>query len=188
MKEYDALTFTDAPHWRQWLENNYDTCDGIWLRIYKKNSGINTVMYAEALDHALCYGWIDGQKKSYDAQSFLQKFTPRRPRSIWSKRNIEHVERLTAGGLMMPSGLAEVNRAKADGRWDMAYDAAKTMVIPQEFMESLYKNKKAKEFFDTLNKSRLYAIGFRLQTAKKAETKFRRIEQIIANLEKGIEP
>jgi uncharacterized protein YdeI (YjbR/CyaY-like superfamily) len=155
---------------------------GIWLRIYKKASGEASITYAEALDEALCFGWIDGQKKSYDEASFLQKFTPRRARSIWSKRNIEHIQRLTEQGLMMPSGLLEVERAKEDGRWAAAYDGASEMVIPDAFLAELKKHPVAEKFFATLNKTNTYAIAWRLQTAKTEETRKRRQDKIIALL------
>lgn len=120
--DYEITAFKDSTIWRHWLDENHAKADGVWLRLYKKASGVPTVSYAEALDEALCYGWIDGQKKSYDEVSFLQKFTPRRPKSMWSKRNIKHVARLTEQGLMMPAGILEVERAKEDGRWAAAYD------------------------------------------------------------------
>ena len=151
--------------------------------MYKKASGIESVNYAEALDQALCFGWIDGQKKSYDEVSFLQKFTPRRKRSMWSKHNIEHIDRLTQANLMTPAGLLEVQRAKDDGRWDAAYDKPSEMVVPESFMIELDKNPAAKAFFETLNKSNKYAVAWRLQTAKTDETRLRRQNKILAMLE-----
>ncbi|MEO5949960.1 MAG: YdeI/OmpD-associated family protein [Candidatus Saccharimonadales bacterium] len=180
--EYQILPFEDATLWRAWLDKNHTTSDGVWMRIYKKASGITSVTYAEALDNSLCYGWIDGQKKSYDELSFLQKFTPRRKRSMWSKRNIEHIARLKDAGLMMPAGLAEITRAQEDGRWQAAYDAPSNMTIPDEFLKEIEKYPQAREFFETLNKTHRYAIAWRLQTAKTDATRARRQAKIIAML------
>ena len=129
--------FTTQQAWRSWLEKNHAISDGIWLRIYKKASGKKTVTYAEALDEALCYGWIDGQKKTYDAESFLQKFTPRRSKSMWSKRNREHTMRLIKEKRMTAAGRAEIDAAKKDGRWEQAYDAPSTMTVPDDFLQAL---------------------------------------------------
>jgi uncharacterized protein YdeI (YjbR/CyaY-like superfamily) len=183
--DYKIIAFKDAGLWRRWLDKNHDKVDGVWLRLYKKGSNFPTVTYAEALDEALCYGWIDGQKKSYDELSFLQKFTPRRASSMWSKRNIEHVARLTKQGLMMPSGILEVERAKEDGRWDKAYDKPSDMVISDEFMAELKQYPVAERFFATLNKANTYAIAWRLQTAKTEDTRKRRQDKIIALLNSG---
>lgn len=176
------LLFTDTAQWRQWLEENYRS-NGIWLRFFKKDRG-ESIHYDGALDEALCYGWIDSQVAKYDDNSYLQKFTPRRPRSIWSKRNIEHITRLTEAGRMMPSGIAEVEAAKADGRWQRAYDSSTTMETPKDFLEELAKHPKALAFFATLNKTNLYAINWRLQTAKTATTRERRMQTIIDMLDK----
>ncbi len=183
--DYEIIAFGDATAWRNWLIENHSAVNGLWLRIYKKTSGIASVTYAEALDHALCFGWIDGQKKSYDELSFLQKFTPRRSKSLWSKRNIELVSSLTEQGLMMPAGTAEFDQAKKDGRLDAAYDKPSDMVVPQVFLEELQKHPKAEAFFATLNKANTYAIAWRLQTAKSDETRKRRQEKIIAMLDAG---
>lgn len=183
--DYKIISFKDSASWRRWLDKNHAKIDGVWLRIYKKASIIPTVSYAEALDEALCYGWIDGQKKSYDADSFLQKFTPRRARSMWSKRNIEHVNRLKKAGLMTPAGLLEVEKAQADGRWEVAYDAPSTMQVPDYFLEELRRHPKAGLFYNTLNKTNKYAIAWRLQIAKTDATRQRRTEKIIAMLDAG---
>ncbi len=180
--DYEIIAFKDSALWRRWLDENHDKVDGVWLRLYKKGANFPTVTYAEALDEALCYGWIDGQKKTYDEKSFLQKFTPRRPRSMWSKRNIEHVARLTEHKLMMPSGMAQVEQAQQDGRWAAAYDKPSDMVVPDEFMAELKKHPVAEKFFATLNKTNIYAIAWRLQTAKTEETRKRRQDKIIALL------
>lgn len=181
--EYEIIAFKDAATWRHWLNENHAKVDGVWLKIYKKATNTPTVSYAEALEEALCYGWIDGQKKGYDEVSFLQKFTPRRARSMWSKRNIEHITRLTKQGRMMPAGLAEVERAKEDGRWAAAYDTPSEMTIPDEFFAELKKHPVAQTFFATLNKANTYAIAWRLQTAKTEETRKRRQDKIIALLD-----
>ncbi|MGH7884613.1 MAG: YdeI/OmpD-associated family protein [Thermodesulfobacteriota bacterium] len=184
-KELPIIKFVSAEKWGKWLSENHAESTGIWLRFFKKDSGKKTVTYAEALDEALCYGWIDGQVKKYDSESWLQKFTPRRSKSIWSKRNKEHVARLTELKKMKLSGLKEIEAAKADGRWDQAYDSPKNMVIPEDFLKELSKNKKAKAFFETLNKTNTYSIAWRLQTAKKPETRKRRMEKILEMLSKG---
>ncbi len=178
-------SFKTAALWRSWLEKNQTKYEGVWLRIYKKDSGKKTVTYAEALDDALCFGWIDGQKKTYDAESFLQKFTPRRAKSMWSKRNREHIARLTKEKRMTAAGKREVDLAKKDGRWEQAYDAPSDMVVPADFLTLLKKDKKAFEFFNTLNKTNTYAIVWRLQTAKKPETRARRAESLLTMLKAG---
>jgi len=178
-KEPSIIAFSTAKIWREWLEENHCLSSGIWLRFFKKDSGTVSVTYDEALDEALCYGWIDGQLQKYDEKSWLRKFTPRRPRSIWSNWNKEHVKRLTAAGKMQPAGLKEVSIAKEDGRWEAAYDSASTMTIPKDFLEELSKNSQAKAFFDTLNKANVYAIAWRLQTAKKPETRQKRLRMIV---------
>ena len=168
-----------------WLDKNHTQTEGIWLRIFKKDSGRATVTYAEALDQALCYGWIDGLKKSCDELSWIQKFTPRRSRSQWSHLNTQHVARLTQTGLMMPAGIAAVEAAKADGRWQAAYASSKNAAPPEDFLVALTKDKKAKAFFESLNKANVYAIGYRLQTAKKPETRARRLKNILAMMSRG---
>lgn len=183
--EYEILEFKDSTEWRQWLDKHYASADGVWMKMYKKASGIKSINYAEALDEALCYGWIDGQVKKFDDVAYIQKFTPRRSKSIWSKRNVGYVARLEKAGLMMPSGLLEVQKAKADGRWDAAYDKPSDMSVPDDFLIELQKHPKAKEFFSTLNKANTYAIAWRLRTAKTEETRKRRQDKIIAMLNSG---
>lgn len=180
-----TIEFQTAESFETWLVENHDNSTGLWLKIFKKNSGKETVSYAEALDVALCYGWIDGQKQAFDEHAWLQKFCPRREKSIWSKINIGHVERLISEGKMRPAGLKAVEKAKADGRWEKAYDSPSKMTIPEDFLKELSKNKKAEAFFMSLNKTNLYSIGFRLQTAKKQETREKRMKTIIEMLEKG---
>jgi len=158
---------------------------GLLLRIHKKESGVPSVTYAEAHDQALCFGWIDGQKLPFDASSWVQKFTPRRAKSSWSKKNVAHVGRLIREGQMTPAGLNEVEAAKADGRWAAAYDSPATATVPPEFVKALARNPKAKKFYATLNKANLYAIAYRLQTAKRSETKIKRMRLIIDMLARG---
>lgn len=183
--DLQIISFTSSSEWEQWLDQHHTLQKGIWIRFYKKDAGIPSITYAEALDEALCYGWIDGQAKKYDEKSYLQKFTPRRSKSIWSKRNTTYIERLEKEGKMKPSGWKEVAAAKADGRWEKAYDSPSNMTIPDDFMAALSTNKKAKAFFETLNKANLYSIAWRLQTAKKPATREKRKKAILEMLEKG---
>ena len=180
-----VLQFPDARRWRAWLARNHRSPDGVWLRIAKKGAPRPSVSYVEALDEALCFGWIDGQKKSHDRNAFLQKFTPRRPRSVWSKRNIEHCERLAAAGRMEPTGQAEIDRAKADGRWGQSYDPPSRAEPPGDLRRALARNRSARQFFDTLDRTNRYAILWRLQTAKRPETRARRLETFVQMLAEG---
>lgn len=179
------LSFKKALDWKKWLEKNHAKSAGIWLRFFKKGSGIPSVTYAEALDEALCYGWIDSQLQKYDKLSYLQKFTPRRAISIWSKRNIEHVARLVKEGRMQPAGKKEMKAARVDGRWEVAYDSSGTMEVPADFLKELSKDKKTKKFFDSLNRANTYAIAWRLQTAKKPQTRARRMKALLEMLKAG---
>jgi uncharacterized protein YdeI (YjbR/CyaY-like superfamily) len=167
------------------MAKEHTRAPGLLLRIYKKVSGVSSVTYAEALEQALCFGWIDGQKLPLDANSWMQKFTPRRARSRWSKTNVAHVDRLIREGQMTPAGLKEVEAAKADGRWAAAYDSSANATVPPEFVKELARNAKAKQFYATLNKTNLYSIAYRLQTAKRQETKNKRIKLIIEMLARG---
>lgn len=178
------IAFDDPGAWERWLIAQPDA-KGLWLKIAKKDAGVVTVTYAEALDVALCHGWIDGQKRSFDERFFLQRFTPRRAKSLWSKINIGHVERLIAAGRMHDGGLREIEAAKADGRWDVAYDSARTMEVPPELAAALARNRKAKAFFETLNGTNRYAVCWRVQTAKKPETRAKRVETLVAMLARG---
>ena len=181
----EILGFRSAAEFRRWLEANHHTCDGIWLRIYKKDSGIETVTYAEAVDEALCFGWIDGLKQKHDEGSWRQRFTPRRAKSGWSKINTGHAERLIAAGKMAAPGQAEIDAAKRDGRWKAAYDSQRKATFPQEFLRAVQKNKNMQAFFDSLSSSNRYAIAYRLQTAKRPETKEKRMKMILEMLRKG---
>lgn len=183
--ELPILPFESKKKFADWLAKNHDKSAGVWLKIAKKAAGIPTVTYAEALDVALCYGWIDGQRNGFDDRYFLQKFTPRRPKSIWSKINVGHVERLIAGGEMKPAGLKAVEAAKQDGRWDAAYSSQKNISVPEDFQSALNKNKQAKAFFETLTASRRYSFLFRITTAKRSETRGKRIRQYVEMLAKG---
>ena len=180
-----TLTFRSSADFRSWLELNHAVSDGIWLRIFKKGSGEKSVTYAEALDQALCYGWIDGQKQAHDEVSWLQKFTPRRIKSGWSKVNTEHAERLVKTKQMTRAGLEAVAVAKADGRWQAAYDSPRNAALPDDFLKALDMDKKAKAFFATLNKTNIYSIVYRLQTAKKPETRDKRKKMILEMLAHG---
>ena len=182
--ELPVMRFEDSAAWQRWLRAHGDS-NGVWLQIAKQGQGVITVTYAEALDVALCHGWIDGQKQTFDAQFYLQRFTPRRPRSVWSKINVGKVEALIAAGRMQPAGLREVEAAKADGRWQAAYDSARTMDVPAELATALAKNSKAKAFFESLNKTNHYAVCWRVQTAKKPETRAARVQKLVDMLARG---
>jgi uncharacterized protein YdeI (YjbR/CyaY-like superfamily) len=184
-KDEIVLAFQSQKNWRQWLAKNHSTSNGIWLRLFKKASGVASVTHDEALDEALYYGWIDGQVKKYDETSWLQKFTPRRTKSIWSKRNRDHTARLISLGKMTQAGFKEIETAKADGRWEQAYDSPAAMQMPQDFLNELSKNKKAKTFYESLNKANTYSILWRLQTAKKPETREKRMKAILEMLKQG---
>lgn len=176
--------FRNAAAWEAWLARQQAKSVGLWVRIAKARSNVKTVSYAEALEVALCYGWIDGQKKSFDEETWLQKFSPRGKRSIWSKINREKAQRLIDDGRMQPPGLEAVERAKANGQWDSAYDSARTASVPDDFQRALDASPKAKAFFATLNSANRYAILFRIQTVKRAETRAKKIEQFVRMLER----
>ena len=176
---------TTVAAWERWLKRHHATAAGVWIRMAKKASGIASVDHPEALEVALCYGWIDGQRKGEDAQHFLQRFTPRTARSTWSKINRDKVLKLIDDGRMQPAGLAEIERARADGRWDAAYDAQSVATVPPDLQAALDANRKAKAFFATLDSRNRYAVLFRTQGAKKPETRARRIAQFVEMLAKG---
>ncbi|WYZ44555.1 hypothetical protein EsH8_VII_000991 [Colletotrichum jinshuiense] len=173
------LTFKDESGWEDWLRLHCGEQTGVWLQISKKNSGIPTVSYDEALDVALCYGWIDGQRKTHDEQYFIQRFTPRRKNSLWSKRNVGKVAALIEQKRMTPPGQAEIDAAKADGRWDRAYSSASTMEVPLDFQQALAGNPKASKFFEALNKTQRYAFLWRIETTKRPETRKRKIGEYV---------
>lgn len=177
------VLFPSQDAWVQWLDTYHERRpEGIWVKIAKKYSETPTVSYSEALEIAHCSGWIDGQKKSYDQDTWLQKFTPRRPKSVWSKVNVDKVMQLVASGRMKPSGMKEVNAAKEDGRWDAVYESQRNFAIPDDFQAELEKNEQAKSFFETLNRQNRYAIFYRIQTAKKPETRKSRIDKFVEML------
>ena len=180
-----VLEFVDCAAWRTWLQRKHASSPGIWIKFAKKGSGRSSITRPEAVDGALCWGWIDGQGKSHDATYWLNKFTPRRSRSIWSKINRDKALALIASGEMAAPGLAEVERAKGDGRWDAAYDSPRSSAIPDDFAKALAAKPRAAEFFETLNAANRYAILWRLQTAKRPETRAKRIEQFVAMLIRG---
>lgn len=184
-KDLPVLSFTSQQDWRNWLEENHNQPKGVWLKHAKKASGKTSVSYTEALDEALCYGWIDSLVQKYDDDYYLQKYTPRGPRSVWSKINVGKVEALINKGKMQPAGLAAIELAKQDGRWDAAYDSQSTSKVPEDFQAALDKNPKAKRFFETLTKANVYAFCWRIQTAKKPETRKARIERFIEMLNRG---
>ena len=178
------LAFASAAEWEAWLEANHDS-DGVRVRIAKKGSGIDSVRYPEVLEVALCFGWIDGRREGLDETWFLQRFTPRRRRSKWSRINRDTVERLTGEGRMRPAGLAEVERAKADGRWAAAYEGQRSMAVPDDLRRELDARPAAREFFETLTSQNRYAILYRLQDAKRPETRARRLANFVEMLEGG---
>lgn len=177
--------FKTAEQLERWLEANHDTQTELWVRLFKKASGTPSVDWKDCVRAALIWGWIDGQRKSLDEVSFLQRLTPRRAKSTWSKKNCELAEQLIAEGHMQPSGVKHVVAAKQDGRWEQAYAGPANMVIPDDFLRALSKNAAAKRFYATLNRQNLYAIYHRIQTAKRAETRQRRITAVVTRLASG---
>ena len=184
-KELLMIGFVTQQDWEAWLAEHYADPTGIWLKIAKKATGTQSISYAEALESALCYGWIDGQKTAFDEQYWLQKFTPRRSKSIWSQINRDKANALIEAGRMQPSGLRQVELARADGRWDAAYASQSGATVPDDLQEALDKNPLARDFFLTLNSVNRYAIIFRVQTAKKAETRATKIQKFVEMLAKG---
>ncbi len=176
--------FATEAAWERWLEA-HEGSPGIWLKIAKKDGGARSISYAQALDVALCHGWIDGQKRSLDAQFFLQRFTPRRPRSLWSKVNVAKAEALVAAGRMRTSGQREVDAARQDGRWEAAYASSSRMEVPEALARALQGNAKARAFFETLDRANRYAFCWRVHTAKKPETRLARAEKFVAMMARG---
>lgn len=183
--ELEQRLFATGKAWWTWLQKQHAASPGVWMKIAKKDAPETSVQYPEALDAALCFGWIDGQKKSIDQQYWLQKFTPRAKRSIWSKVNREKVAALIEKGLMQPAGQAEIERAKQDGRWEAAYDSWSAAEVPPDLQAALDANARARAKFATLSAQNRYAILFRTHQAKKAETRARRIAEYVAMLERG---
>jgi uncharacterized protein YdeI (YjbR/CyaY-like superfamily) len=177
--------FRSAKAFDTWLKRHHATSPGLWLKIAKRRADIASVTYPEAVEIALCWGWIDSQKKGLDEQYFLQRFTPRRARSVWSKVNVEKVAVLIQAGRMQAAGLAQIEAAKADGRWAQAYDGARTSVVPEDLIAALDAVPQAKAFFSTINAANRYAVLWRIQTAVKAETRARRIAQHVEMLARG---
>lgn len=183
--ELPIILIENQPAFEDWLKTNAASSAGVWLRFAKKGSGIASVSYAEALESALCYGWIDSQAKSFDDKTWIQRFTPRGKRSIWSKINTEKAEQLIAIGRMTPAGMKAIETAKQNGNWDNAYAAQSVAAPPDDFAAALEQNAEAKSFFETLNSQNRYAILFRIRNAKKPETRANRIQQFIKMLERG---
>ncbi len=175
--------FENAGQWTAWLKKHHASSTGIWLRIAKKDADLVSLTIGQALDGALCYGWIDGQRKSLDAESYLQRYTPRAKRSPWSKINREKVIALIASRKMRAPGLAEIERAKEDGRWEAAYASQKNMEMPEDLSAALTKKPRAKKFFDQLDSRNRYAVLLRLHSAKKAETRERRVQAFVTMLD-----
>ena len=184
-RELPVKLFKNQEAWAAWLDKHGDSSTGLWLRLARKSAQIQSLTYPEAVDVALCYGWIDGQKKRYDAESWLQKFTPRGPGSLWSKINRTRATALIEQGRMQAAGLAAIERAKKSGRWGAAYDSHRTAVPPPDFVKALDQNPKARAFFASLDSRNRYSILFRIQTAKKPETRQKRIAQFIKMLEQN---
>jgi len=180
-----VVGFAGRAEWAAWLAAEHAASAGVWLRIARKDGGAESVSYSEALDVALCHGWIDGQKDRLDERFWLQRFTPRKPRSRWSKRNRERAEALIASGEMGDAGLAEVERARADGRWDAAYDSHSTATVPEDLQAQLAGNDAARAFFEGLDRTNRYAILYRIQEARRPETRARRIAKFVAMLGEG---
>jgi uncharacterized protein YdeI (YjbR/CyaY-like superfamily) len=180
-----VIAFASLPEWEAWLEANHATSKGLWLKIAKKGAGVETVTYDQALDVALCYGWIDGQKGAFDDRFWVQRFTPRGPRSKWSRVNRDKASELLRRGKLKPAGVAEVERAQRDGRWEAAYESQSGSTVPDDLRAALDQHPKAKAFFDTLDRANRYAILYRLGDAKRPETRARRLAQYVAMLEEG---
>jgi uncharacterized protein YdeI (YjbR/CyaY-like superfamily) len=183
-KDLPVMRFESAETFAEWLDKNHAEPAGVWLKLAKKNTGATSVSYGEALDVALCYGWIDGQVQKYDEQFYLQKFTPRRAKSIWSVRNTQKAENLIAAGKMKPAGLAAIEQSKADGRWDAAYHSSSTFTMPADFIKALKASSKATHFYESLNASNKYAIYFQIRTASD-KGRPAKIEKLITMLEQN---
>lgn len=183
--ESQARLFKDQSAWSAWLDKNHSHSSGIWLRLAKKNSGLKSVTYAEALETALCYGWIDGQKRPESEQAWRQRFCPRSAKSIWSRINREKALALIKTGRMKPPGHAAIEHARSNGRWESAYESPRGASVPDDFQAALKASPQANKFFEALDRANRYAILFRIQTGKKPETRVRNIKKFIAMLEQG---
>lgn len=181
-QDLPTIAFATPETWEAWLAEEHERASGLWLKIAKKGSGVQSVSYAQALEIALCYGWIDGQKGRFDDVHWLQRFTPRKPRSRWSKINRDKATELIEQGRMQPAGMAQVERAMADGRWEAAYAGQRTATVPADLRSALEQNERARAFFATLDGANRYAILYRIQEAKRPETRARRIEKLVAML------
>ena len=181
----ERLRFASAAAWEQWLDEHHAASPGVWVEIAKKATGIDSVRYPEVLEVALCFGWIDGRREALDERWFRQRFTPRRARSRWSRINRDTIERLAAEGRVRPAGDAEVARAKADGRWQAAYEGQRSIAVPADLQAELDARPDAATFFIELSSQNRYAILYRLQDAKRPETRARRLAQFVAMLEAG---
>jgi uncharacterized protein YdeI (YjbR/CyaY-like superfamily) len=179
------VAFADDDAWERWLEENHAASNGIWIKTAKKKTGVATVTHAEALDTAICFGWIDGQRHPYDDTYYLQRFTPRKPRSRWSQVNVKKAEALIAAKRMRPSGHAQIDAAKADGRWAAAYEPQRRATVPEDFQRALDRNPEAKAFFETLKGVNRYSFLYRIQSVKRPETRQRKIEQFVTMLAEG---
>lgn len=179
------MAFPTQAKFRAWLDKNHAKAPEIWVKFAKKGSGIKSVNYQDAVEVALCYGWIDGLVRKLDDDYYVQRFTPRRPKSKWSKINRAKVEQLIKAGKMKPAGFAEVERAKADGRWNAAYASPSTMDVPDDLRRELEKNPRARGFFETLNKSNRYAVLYQIHDAKRPETRARRIKKFVEMFDEG---
>jgi uncharacterized protein YdeI (YjbR/CyaY-like superfamily) len=184
-KDLPIIFFKDFDSWLEWLEKNFSDTKGIWIKFAKKASNIPSITYEEAREGALMYGWIDGLKNALDENYYTLRFTPRRPKGVWSKINCKIVENLIKEGKMKPSGLREVENARKDGRWDAAYESQSKITVPEDFEKALNKKPKAKAFFLTINSTNRYAFLYRIHTAKKPETRAARIERFVSMLENG---
>jgi uncharacterized protein YdeI (YjbR/CyaY-like superfamily) len=178
----EIRAFRDAERFSAWLSKNHAKPGGVWVRFFKAQSGVASVTYAEALDAALCWGWIDGALRPFDAKSWLRRFTPRRPRSLWSKRNRELAEALDRRGLIRPSGRAQIEAAQKDGRWQRAYDKATTAEVPEDFLRALRRVPGALAFFRSLNRANVYAVCYRLQTARTPELRQKRLAELVKRM------
>jgi uncharacterized protein YdeI (YjbR/CyaY-like superfamily) len=181
----EVREFKTAAAFERWLKANHDTADGVWVRLYKKGSGIASITPLEAIDVALCWGWIDAIRKGLDDKSFLQRYTPRRKASIWSKVNVDNVARLTKAGRMQPPGQTEVDRAKADGRWDKAYASSPDKIMPKDLMDAIEAEPRAMAMFRTLTSQNRFALGFRVHNMKTEAGRKKKIETFVAMLKRG---